>query len=256
MATDFNALRGRLAALRTAQNPTFTATEQPAIVAEVLISIAESLTALVGVGGDVLDGLGSWQRIGIIPGSAQAQADVLLGRAPVDSLLTDAETKVRNANPIAGPVEDVDGAIEVGSIVGILGEDDGPVVELGDVVAMGVSEGREWLKYDDGLGNVSDKVWADLVVLMPPVVEVTPAPAVTKPKKNKKSKAQPEPPDFTSPEAQEERRLAAEAHMANINTEEKVQYAPTEFEADGMGEFDVPLGIQDAPVVVKNRGKE
>lgn len=254
MATDFNALRGRLAALRTAQNPTFTATEQPAIVAEALISIAESLTALVGVGGDVLERMGGWERIaGVVE---LADGRTVEGIIPAEAMLNDAMTKVRNANPIAGPVEDVDGAIEVGSIVGILGEDDGPVVELGDVVAMGVSEGREWLKYDDGLGNVSDKVWADLVVLMPPVVEVTPAPAVTKPKKNKKSKAQPEPPDFTSPEAQEERRLAAEAHMANINTEEKVQYAPTEFEADGMGEFDVPLGIQDAPVVVKNRGKE
>jgi hypothetical protein len=235
MATNFESYRERIARLNANGNEQYVAVAVRTMTAELLVDIAEALAALVGVSSDGLERLGGWERIagvvelpdgrvvtGTIPAEASAPRDEFVGAGPTDDDEPDALD------------------IEVGSWVLPIDADANTLRR--EVMAMGLSEGKEWLKYgyldEDDEPHVSSKLWADQFVA------VTPAPL--------------EPADLTSEDAQAERKRLADEHMANLNNEKPVEYEPGTFDLDAddrKEKFDVPIAMPGKSVKIKKAGK-
>ena len=182
---DFNDRRAKIDAAAIHGNPAFGKDQLAALDAQSRVDIAEALTAIVGALGELIDGLGGWQRIGTI---TMPDGTEVTGTIPESAIVGEQQ----------GDDDDDDDLeqLEVGDPVAAVAE---PGTLLGEVNAMGVSEGRPWVTILDDEGGETGKVWAEQLVKYVP-----PAPAETV---------------ATNPEdGLEQRKAAAEAHMANINT--------------------------------------
>lgn len=209
--TKYDERRAKIDAAAIHGNPAFGRDQLAALDAQSRVDIAEALTALVGILGD-----------GYEPDPTAAAAAA--GKRP-DPEGGDDEERETDDEPDGEP-------LDVGDLVAA---SNNTGHELGEVVTVGVSEGRSWVQYEDAEGEVSGKVWADQLT------RIDPAPAET---------------EATNPaDGLDERKRLAELHMANINDEPKVEYEQVKFEAGESGEFDVPIGMSGAPVVVKKAGK-
>jgi hypothetical protein len=225
---DFNERRAKIDAAAIHGNPTFGKDQLAALNAHSLVDIAEALTALVGIGADVTDRLGGWERIAGV--AELPDGRVVSGTLPVGDVDGDDDQGDDDVN---------DPDLDIGDIVAALAD---PTTELGVVIATGSSEGRAWLRYeyhdeadDDDEQRQSGKVWADqLTAYVRPPAET----AATNPA-----------------DGAERRRKVAEAHLEHVNTEAPVEYEQVTFDTGKDGrEFDVPIGIPGAPVVVKSKG--
>lgn len=215
---DFNERRAKIDTVAIHGNPQFGKDQLAALTAHTLVDIAEALTAIYGVLSE-----------GVEPSTGGP------GTAPIDP--------VSGEPALAEDVGDDESEepVEVGDWVVPL-NDELPIPR--EVIAVGGSEGKPWLIYgysdDEGDPHESGKLWADQFTRVDP--PRPPAPPET---------------EATNPaDGPEQRRKAAEAHMANINTEPKVEYESASYDAPGMSgkDFDVPLGIPGAPVKVKSKG--